>query len=289
MQEQIVNLVGALPIYSGYGGDVKKYAVEYNRQSYMLKTSQRYKNDAISEHLGCRIFAMLGIPVQETFLCYYSKTDEPPELVVACKNFREDKSIQLCTGDTLSKWFITHKDAHCPELKDIEKIFNKYQADDTGDIRQRFWETFVVDALIGNRSRHLDDWGFLSRELRHMTMAPVYDCGRSLGVYEDEKLMLECLADPQVMYDNECQILTNFKVNGKRVTYADMLLNPSLALVKAMETIVPRINFNDIYALVDSVPVLTKVRNKFIKESITMRYEKLLLPAINKIVLAKGK
>lgn len=283
MKNGIVDLSGCSGVLSGYGGGVGKFAVDYNLHTYMVKKSKAHLNDALSEHLGCSIFALMGIPVQETFLAYYRGSEGSQELVVACRDFREDLGERLCTGSTVSKQFISPKEARCPELKDLEKIFTQCQPGAKEDIQQRFWETFVVDALIGNRSRHLDDWGFLSRDLEHLKLAPVYDCGRSLGADADEALMLECLADPQAMYNAECRIVTNFKVNGQAVTYGDMLLDPPPALATAIKALVPKICLDEIFSLVDSVPVLPETRNRFIKSSIAMRYEQLLLPALRKI------
>ena len=45
-----------------------------------------YTNGCVSEYLGSHIFALVGIPVQETLLGTYSKNGRE-KIVVACKDF----------------------------------------------------------------------------------------------------------------------------------------------------------------------------------------------------------
>ena len=67
------------------------------------------------------------------------------------------------------------------------------------------------------------------------------------------------------------------------VTYKDMLLNPPNELIKAIKNIVPKIDLNKINRLVDLTPELSDLRKQFIKKSVAIRYEKLLIPALKKI------
>lgn len=80
-------------------------------------------------------------------------------------------------------------------LSDVEEHIPKnldlYQVLDTIDnssliknkqvVRERFWDMFVVDTFIGNKDRHLGNWGFLGNEEKGIIdLAPVYDCGSCL-------------------------------------------------------------------------------------------------------------
>lgn len=51
-------------------------------------------NNTFSEHIGCKIFQLLDIPVQETFLAKYKRSDGKTEIVVACKDFRSSRDLQ---------------------------------------------------------------------------------------------------------------------------------------------------------------------------------------------------
>ena len=92
---------------------------------------------------------------------------------------------------------------------------------------------------------------------------------------------LKCLEKPGELSTSECNISTKFKYNGNSVTYKDMLLNPPKELTKAIKNIVPKIDLKRINQLVDLTSELHDLRKQFIKQSILMRYEKLLIPALN--------
>ncbi len=58
---------------------------------------------------------------------------------------------------------------------------DEQQAIDSDALKRRFWDMFIVDALIGNWDRHNGNWGFLyNSRTDEMTLAPVFDCGSSL-------------------------------------------------------------------------------------------------------------
>ena len=65
---------------------------------------------------------------------------------------------------------------------------------DTKETKQKFWDMFVIDSLIGNTDRHNGNWGFLKNiKDEKLVFAPIYDCGSCLfAIYTDEK-MQECL------------------------------------------------------------------------------------------------
>lgn len=78
--------------YAGANGG--KIAVMYNDEQYMLKfppyptknKDMSYTNSCISEYIGCKIFDMLSIPVQETMIGTYTSKNKT-KIVVACKDF----------------------------------------------------------------------------------------------------------------------------------------------------------------------------------------------------------
>ena len=52
---------------------------------------------------------------------------------------------------------------------------------DIKEIKERFWDMFVVDCFINNNDRHNGNWGiFVFESENKISLAPVYDNGNSL-------------------------------------------------------------------------------------------------------------
>lgn len=50
------------------------------------------------------------------------------------------------------------------------------------DLKIRFWDMFIVDALIGNNDRNEGNWGLIvDKETSTMRIAPVFDNGASFN------------------------------------------------------------------------------------------------------------
>ncbi len=49
---------------------------------------------------------------------------------------------------------------------------------DVSGVMERFWDMFVVDALIGNTDRNNSNWGIILRKDGSKEIAPVYDNGK---------------------------------------------------------------------------------------------------------------
>ena len=54
---------------------------------------------------------------------------------------------------------------------------------------ERFWDMFIIDALIGNTDRNNSNWGIVLRKNGLKELAPVYDNGNCLNnKWDDEKM-----------------------------------------------------------------------------------------------------
>lgn len=60
----------------------------------------------------------------------------------------------------------------------------------TRETIEKFWDMFVIDALIGNTDRHNGNWGFLlDLESGKVKFVPIYDCGSCLNpMLEDNEI-----------------------------------------------------------------------------------------------------
>lgn len=276
---------------SDFEGSERKFAIFYNNEVYMIKEPDpvreknnelHYMNNTYSEYIGCKIFETLDIPVQETFLAKYTRPDGKIETVIACKDFRE-KGEQLYEADKFAKSLIDSSNITKPDLEDIQHIFYSVQPKLNENAEQRFWDTFVIDGLIGNPDRHLGNWGFLSKDRINFTLAPIYDCGSSLGALVSDKVIQKCLEKPGIMSNVECNLSARFLINGERVTYREVFNNPPEKLKKSMKEIIPKIDLTKIAKIINSTPDINESREKYIFDSLKMRYEQILLRSLKKL------
>ena len=287
----MIDIINCQKVASDFEGSERKFAILYHNEVYMIKEPDpireknnelSYMNNTFSEHIGCQIFKLLHIPVQDTFLATYTRPDGKNEIVVACKDFRKSGE-QLYEADKFAKSLIDSRNMTKPDYTDIQKIFNEVKVQMTEDAEQRFWEIFVIDGLIGNKDRHLENCGFFSSDRIHLTLAPVCDCGSSLGALVDEAVLQKCLDKPGLMSNMECNISTRFLVHGRRVTYREVFNCPTEKLASAMKWIIPQIDMKQIEKLVENIPGLSPLRKMYMLVSMKMRYEQILCRAMKKL------
>ena len=197
---------------SKYLGAEKKTAILYEGERYMLKLphpfdnktvrpfegAASYKNNQYSEYIGSSIFRACGIEAQEAFLGHYTDDTGKRKIVVGCKDFTQDGGA-LYEFSAL-KNTVKHDEVLSENIEDVYAIINNsHFIKDKQAVIDGFWDMFVVDALIGNRDRHLGNWGMLEKD-GEFRLAPVYDCGSSLNAWleDDEMQKLLTTASPQL-------------------------------------------------------------------------------------------
>lgn len=195
------NLTRRNKTYAGANGS--KISVIYNDEQYMLKfpaiarknQELSYSNGCISEYLGCHIFESVGIPVQETILGTFTKNGKE-KIVVACKDFTSAGIVIQDFASLKNTIIDSEHNGYGTELDDILKTLEEQDIFEPFYLKERFWDMFIVDALIGNWDRHNGNWGFLYNVGKDtMELAPVYDCGSCLYPQADEKIMIATLND----------------------------------------------------------------------------------------------
>ena len=86
------------------------------------------------------------------------------------------------------------------------------------EVKEKFWDMFVVDSLIGNTDRHNGNWGFLlNKKNGEISFASIYDCGSCLNpMLEDVEL--ENISDTEVK-NLAINCYSCLKENGKKINY----------------------------------------------------------------------
>lgn len=293
----MLDITNCKQLWGDYEGSELKFAIEYNGNKYMVKKPDpsrqanldlSYINNQYSEDIGCKIFASVGIPVQKTFLAKFNENGKV-KVVVACQDFREPNEL-LFEADKLAKSFVNSQDMNKARLEDIQKILDevKGKLSSGEDAEKRFWDTFVVDALIGNKDRHMGNWGFLSKDSFNLKLAPVYDCGSSLSSLISDEQMVEALKSKSFK-THEYNIASCMSLNGKRIFYHEIFNAPPQALKDAILRVVPKIDLNNINQILEQEEGLSSIRKAYISQSLKLRYERILEPALLKAKIEQYK
>ena len=270
--------------YAGANGS--KISVLYNNELYMLKfpavpainKEMSYANGCISEYLGCHIFESIGIPVQKTMLGTYTK-NEKQKIVVACKDFTAGGLVLQDFASLKNTIIDSAHNGYGTELSDIVKTLEEQTAIDPKLLTDWFWDMFIVDALIGNWDRHNGNWGFLyNPETDKISLAPIYDCGSCLFPQADDEIMRKTLDDPAEL---EIRIferpLSGIKTNGQKIQYFKFISSlENTDCNKALKRILPRIDMNKIYKIVDETPFISDLQKEFYKTMLRERKEQIL-------------
>lgn len=275
--------------YAGANGS--KLSVIYNGEQYMLKfppipsrnMDMSYTNGCASEYIGCHIFEIIGIPVQETVLGTYTVGNKE-KVVVACKDFT---SLYVTLQDfaSLKNTIIdSEHNGYGTELDDICRAMDEQKAIDPTVLREWFWDTFIVDALIGNWDRHNGNWGFLyNAQTDTMTIAPIYDCGSCLFPQADETIMQATLDDKAERDFRIFKIpLSGIKINNQKINYFDFISSlENDDCNAALRRIVPKIDISKICDMIDATPYISDLQKKFYKTMLSERKEKILDHSLN--------
>lgn len=270
--------------YAGANGS--KISVVYEGKQYMLKfppaptknKNMSYSNSCFSEYLGCQIYEMIGLPVQETMLGTYRVQDKE-KIVVACGDFTEPGVVLQDFASLKNQIIDSERNGYGTELTDILQTFEEQTAVDPFELSDRFWDMFIVDALIGNWDRHNGNWGFLYNTVTdEVKLAPVYDCGSCLYPQADDVIMTKVLSEQKELDFRVFEIPTSaITVNNRKIRYFDFISSlQQEACNLALKRIVPKIDMARIKDLVEGTPFLSDLQRKFYFTMLTERKSRIL-------------
>ena len=286
----MIDFTNCLELPNDYGGSEQKKKLIYNGDPYLVKFPDpvrqknnplSYMNNQFSEYVGCRIFESVGIPVQETLLGTYRESTGKQKVVVACKDFTvPDRSLLEFSWVASSTTTLDHRAEVCIEdvyaVIDQNPLINHKQ-----ETKDSFWDMFVVDTLIANRDRHLNNWGFLDYD-GGLTFSPVYDCGSCLHALMDDESCRVGLADNTSFKNEAYNVYSAYRYNGKRINCADFFKIPIPPLEAAIKRMVPRIDMRKIREIIENTPYMSDVRREFLFKSVALRKELILDRALKR-------
>ena len=270
--------------YAGANGN--KISVIYEGEQYMLKfpaqarlnNDMSYSNSCFSEYLGCQIYESIGIPVQKTLLGTYTVKGKK-KIVVACGDFTKPGVTLQDFASLKNQMIDSERNGYGTELSDILYTFEEQTAVDSVILSERFWDMFIVDALIGNWDRHNGNWGFLYDSVSdEMTLAPVFDCGSSLYPQADETIMKAVLEDEGERNHRIYNIPTSaIMKDGKKIRYFDFISSlKNEDCNRALIRILPKIDMERIRVIIRETPFMSELQKQFYETMLSERKARIL-------------
>lgn len=275
----MVDFNSAIEVFNNYKGSEKKKTLIYNKKRYLVKFPDpireknkniSYINNAFSEYVGSNVFQLSGFKTQNTILGKYTYNGKE-KIVCACEDFTDDDNI-LYEFESLA--LSTNPDKKIEtELTDIMEVIEESKMINSKETKDKFWDMFVIDSIIGNTDRHNGNWGFiLNKKTNQVTFAPIYDCGSCLNpIYEDSQI--ENLTE-QELKNLAINCYSCIKVNGKKINYMSYINQMKEEMCnEAIKRVFEDIKIDKILAFIDEIDAISMVRKEFYKRLIKYRYD----------------
>ena len=284
----MINFTNCKEELNNYKGSEKKKTLIYDGKKYLVKFPDpireknkniSYINNAFSEYIGSNIFKIVGFSTQNTIIGVY-KYNEKEKIVCACEDFTNSNKV-LYEFENLA--LSTNPDKKIEtELTDILNVLDENNIINIPKIKEKFWDMFVIDSLIGNTDRHNGNWGFLvDTKTNKIEFAPIYDCGSCLNpMIDDDEI--------KKLQDNDIKNLaincySCLKENGKKINYMTYIKEcKNEECNKAILRVFKNIKIDEINKFIDEISCMSNERKKFYNKIINIRY-KIIKEVYNKI------
>lgn len=305
-----------------YNGEV--WILKFPKSTRDLARPQiSYTTSPVSEYVGSHIYDLLGMPVHETVLgCRDGK------VVVGCKDFTfsgTQKTADIIHFHQLKNTHMASDvESYSGDGADtlinevLDTIVGERKLKNTEGIMERFWDMFVVDAFIGNNDRNNGNWGLLiQRADRSTTIAPVFDNGNAFFNKKSVETMLKSLHSEQTFemdaYKNTQCVYKYVNVQGQEHRIKPFHMIETLSsganaeiynsaidirglLGDALLRFEEHFDMNKIISMIGDIPssasnlvVMPEEQKNYYAKILQTRYEKALLPAIQKVKERQNK
>ncbi|MBP3747126.1 MAG: HipA domain-containing protein [Ruminococcus sp.] len=280
--------------------DGENWIVKYPQNTQGMRgTLASYTTAPLSEYIGSNVYAILGIDVHKTAL-----GTRNGKLIVACKDFcktegslREIRTLKNIYNKELNEQLeasiSSTSDSHLINLEDIMIHLNYNPVlQRIPDIKTRFWEQVIVDALINNNDRNNGNWGVLYEDGEYK-LAPVFDNGAAFYNKLPDSKLSEYLADETKFKQSADMSRTVFALKGKPLMAKDLTLIENESFYKTAARLAPLIQsrLSNITEFINQIPekyedimICSNSRKLFYINSIDYRLKNFILPVYDKAV-----
>lgn len=278
--------INKFKLYGGANGN--KLGITMHGQDYMLKfpaiakynPEMSYANSTINEYISCQIINSLGIEAQETYLGTYNE-----KIVVACKDFEEEDYKFKDFAHLKNTIVDSDENGYGTELNSILETIDEQTLIDRSELKEYFWDMFIIDTLIANFDRHNGNWGFLINEkTQDVKLAPIFDCGSSLYPQANIENMTITLNNQEELEKRYYVYPTSaIKNDNIKINYFEYLMNTNNRdCLSSLEKISNRVDLNKINKIIENTPYINEIQKEFYKTVIKGRFYNILLNALEK-------
>lgn len=267
-----ISLYGGSEVKKTYYISGKKYMVKFPDPIRETRKNISYVNNQYSEYIGCKIFELFNIAVQNVSLVRCT-IDDKEKIAVMCEDFLKDGEV-LVEFKNLS-YSLNLEKKYTNDLNDIFEMVNSVNnLEDKELFENNFWKIFIVDTLIGNVDRHLGNWALILKDNKYR-LSPVYDCGSSLHPLLSEEEIIKILNTDELK-NIAINLKTAYKLNGKTLNYIDIYNIMPNKLKEELINIYNLIDLNKIKDIIYSIDTLSDNMKEFYYKTILLRKENII-------------
>ena len=299
--ENFNNSLASEVSYGGHSGSKK--GIIFNNENWLLKYPKStrsmdvqglsYTTSPLSEYLGSKIYESIGIETHEVKLGIANE-----KVVVACKDFLKDdeiildynaikndfdENVEKAVEELISSGSLSTTDDLCETILIMNE--NKYFKKNP-ELKNRFWDMFIIDAFISNNDRNEGNWGLiLNKKTKEIRIAPVYDNGAAFYNKISDKKIDSLLNDKEkfesAIYESAISI---FKENNKKINplkFIESMKNDDCN--KALIRIFNNINMINIKKIFDEIPseyneyvIMTDSQREYYYKLLEYKYNEIL-------------
>ena len=261
-----------------YTGSEEKVGITIDNQYFIVKFQKNSEtgllNNHLSEHLGSSIFNLIGEEAQKTTLGTFRG-----KAVVLCKDFNNSREIFVPFNGVGESTLERDKEMYTYSYEDIILMLqDNSKLTNVQETIEKFWNMYIIDALIGNFDRHGSNWGFL-KSGNSYRLAPIFDNGSSLFPRRNtEELMSEVITNKTLLDDMTFKYPTSqIRINNKKSSYFEIIHSLQFEECnKALKRMYLKIDINKICQFIDTEDELTNTQKMFYKHILKYRYEHII-------------
>lgn len=301
------NLTSSGISYGGHSGskkgviiDNERWFLKYPKTTKSMEVQNlSYTTSPLSEYIGSQIYESLNIDTHKTLLGIANN-----KVVVACKDFLKSNEVILDYNSIKNDYdeeteeklesLSSHSSLTYNDLDELLVVMDNNQYfKKLPELKTRFWEMFIIDALIGNNDRNENNWGvILNKDSGNLKVSPVYDNGASFYSKSDDEKLENNYNDEfkfkQSVYDSST---CSFSKNGHKINplkYIESMENEDCN--KALINVISKIDFTKIENIINSIPttydglnVCSDIQKKYYIKAMKYRYDNVLIPTYKEL------